>query len=85
MALKVVITQLLSTLVHKRENNLIQKVRRNYRWTFHPEEVVFYIYIYNAYVLLSFLVFHFTMKQGKVCPELAAVCGLTWGNSDPEL
>ena len=87
MALKVVITQLLSTLVHKRENNLIQKVRRNYRWTFHPEEVVFYIYIYiyNAYVLLSFLVFHFTMKQGKVCPELAAVCGLTWENSDPEL
>ena len=46
---------------------------------------VLYIYIYNAYVLLSFLVFHFTMKQGKVCPELAAVCGLTWGNSDPEL
>lgn len=46
MALKVVITQLLSTLVHKRENNLTQKMRRNYRWTFHPEEVVFYIYIY---------------------------------------
>ena len=46
MALKVVITQLLSTLVHKRENNLTQKMRRNYRWTFHPEEVVFYIHIY---------------------------------------
>lgn len=60
-------------------------MRCNYRWTFHPEEVVFYIYIYNTYVLLSFLVFHFTIEQGKICSELAAVCGLTLGSSDPEL
>lgn len=52
---------------------------------------VFYLYIIHMCLFthtctqLSFLVFCFTMEQGKLCPGLATVCGLTLMNSDPEL
>ena len=52
---------------------------------------VFYLYIIHMCLCthtctqLSFLVFRFTMEQGKLCPELATVCELTLVNSDPEL